>query len=117
MSEWQPIETAPRDDVIDVWHKEYGRMTDVWWAEDSWNVTGTGDEDFSHWMRRPDAPNKPALAKYQYYRGAGGCPAEKNTDSNCECWHDEGTGAFSKEVHDSGTFEWRIKPSVEVNDK
>ena len=55
-SEWQPIETAPKDAIIDLWHKEYGRMTDAWWAAESWSSTGTGDEDFSHWMPIPAAP-------------------------------------------------------------
>ena len=53
---WQPIATAPRDAIIDVWHKGHGRMTDVWWADESWSSTGTGDDDFSHWMPIPAAP-------------------------------------------------------------
>ena len=55
---WQPIATAPRDAIIDVWHKEHCRMTDVWWADESWSSTGTGDEDFSHWMPIPAAPSE-----------------------------------------------------------
>ena len=53
---WRDISTAPRDgQIVDLWHKKYGRMTDTWW-DDCWVVTGTGDEDFSHWMPVPLAP-------------------------------------------------------------
>jgi hypothetical protein len=56
MSEWQPIETAPKDGtVIDLWHTEYGRMTDTWWDDGSWVVTGT-TKGFTHWMMPPEAP-------------------------------------------------------------
>lgn len=58
-SQWQPIETAPKDGtVIDLLHKEYGRMCDAWWSEldGSWSATGEKD-GFTHWMPQPPAPN------------------------------------------------------------
>jgi hypothetical protein len=53
--EWQPIETAPKDAVIDLWHVTYGRMCDTWWDDNAWVVTGE-TEGFTHWMQ-VEAPN------------------------------------------------------------
>lgn len=59
MTEWQPIETAPKDGtVIDIWVKGgVGRLVDVWWdADDRCWVTGAPDADITHWMPQPEAP-------------------------------------------------------------
>lgn len=58
MSEWQPIETAPRDGtVIDLWHVGGMRITEQWWDAEDESWCGLGDDnDFSHWMPAPDQP-------------------------------------------------------------
>lgn len=55
---WQPIETAPKDGtVIDLWHKEYGRLCDTWWdaGDGVWAATGT-TRAITHWMPIPEEP-------------------------------------------------------------
>lgn len=55
---WQPIETAPRDGtVIDLWHVGGMRITEQWWDVEDACWCGLGDDnDFSHWMPLPAAP-------------------------------------------------------------
>ena len=51
---WQPIETAPKDQVIDLWHPEFGHIADQWWdSKDGfdWPVAGA-----THWMPLPAPP-------------------------------------------------------------
>ena len=51
---WLPIESAPKDTVIDLWHPEYGRITDQWWDSADgfdWPVSGS-----THWMPLPPPP-------------------------------------------------------------
>ena len=51
MSEWQPIETAPKDGtVVDMWHVHGFRIADVWWDEtdERWSSLML-DSDFTHW--------------------------------------------------------------------
>ncbi len=70
MSEWQPIETAPKDRTpIDVWG-DYGRVCDVSWRDaPSHDERGAGWRDTdgtflgppflatpTHWMPLPDPP-------------------------------------------------------------
>lgn len=64
MSEWKPIETAPKDGTpVDLWHETYGRITDTWWDEDDgfW-VTGAGDQGLiTHWapLTAPEPTHNP----------------------------------------------------------
>lgn len=49
---WRDIDSAPKDGtVIDLWHKENGRMTDCWWDKDEERWIGGWDEDdaITHW--------------------------------------------------------------------
>ena len=49
--------------------------------------------------------------EFQYYYRQDGCVADKATNADCICWHDEGTGPY-KDEHDAEIplVEWRIKP-------
>lgn len=38
--------------------------------------------------------------KHQYFYKQNGCKANKATDSDCICWHDEGTGPYKEAKHD-----------------
>ena len=53
MSDWKPIETAPKDGtVIDLWHKNGFRITDVWWDDEDEIWTNLlPDSDFTHWHK------------------------------------------------------------------
>jgi hypothetical protein len=64
MSNWQPIETAPKDGwAVDLWHTRDGRITDAQWRGDRWEVweldyDGAGGYvrvdspgHITHWMR------------------------------------------------------------------
>jgi len=58
MSDWQIIETAPRDGTpVDLWHRAGGRMTEVWWddADHCWSCA-LPDSEFTHWMPIPIPP-------------------------------------------------------------
>ena len=84
MTEWQPIETAPRDGTsVDLWivgdpesivfycpvskrHRDRvrreGRISDVWWHDGAWRPkSGTAklfpiDAEITHWMSLPEPP-------------------------------------------------------------
>ncbi len=69
MSEWQPIETAPKDwTVIDLWCRggsRAGRQTDMWWVKGlGWRgaIRNAYREDVAkgatHWMPLPAAPEE-----------------------------------------------------------
>ena len=49
--------------------------------------------------------------EFQYYYKQTGCKASTAEDSDCICWHNEGTGPYKDERHDSKTpfVSWRIK--------
>jgi len=55
---WKTIESAPKDGtIVDLWHKEGFRQTDVWWDESDkiWSCV-MSDSDFTHWMPSPCGP-------------------------------------------------------------
>ena len=66
MSEWQPIETAPKCEHVLVWDGEY--VMDAWFHDDRWcifrreftngMVSFWLDEDPTHWMPLPDGPGQ-----------------------------------------------------------
>jgi hypothetical protein len=65
---WQPIETAPKDKIIDLWTEPYGRVADAQWAAQKgcWVDWGMADFDgvgyrrvegrVTHWMPLPAGP-------------------------------------------------------------
>lgn len=58
MSQWESIETAPRDGrPVDLWHVMGFRMTETWWDETDkcWSCAMV-DTDFTHWMPIPAPP-------------------------------------------------------------
>jgi len=56
MMEWERIEGYPKDGtVVDVWHAEYGRITDTWWDEG--HIVSCPDGIVTHFM----VINPPAL--------------------------------------------------------
>jgi hypothetical protein len=78
MSEWKPIETAPKDGTsIDLWgffepkdyvsHYPAGRWTNMVWQENAWRLPSVfsdgrpGDSmahiTFTHWMPLPEPPS------------------------------------------------------------
>jgi len=63
MSEWQPINTVPRDaSMVDLWSASWGRLTNCRWDEGKWWRARNGYEEYefdpTHWMPLP-APPKP----------------------------------------------------------
>ena len=64
---WQPIETAPKDRVIDLWSVEGGRYPDAVWGVcgDTEGWTDANDHGsleggaFTHWRDRPAPPATP----------------------------------------------------------
>ena len=64
---WQPIATAPKDRVIDIWSAEGGRCADAIWDVSWGGVEGWTDANdhsslegyrFTHWMDRPAGPTE-----------------------------------------------------------
>ena len=62
MTEWQPIETAPKDDtiILVVW---LNRVQMAWWNESfhQWQEYPDGDfaiddDELTHWMKLPELP-------------------------------------------------------------
>ncbi len=75
MSEWQPIETAPKDGArVDLWLQVYAsphsfgwsdafRVIDCWWKDGKWvhrrddgRVEALYPDYITHWMPIPDPP-------------------------------------------------------------
>lgn len=68
LSQWQPIETAPKDgSIVDLWVIPFtgraGRLPDVWWTNATgWRagnrnpVTESLAKRATHWMPLPEAP-------------------------------------------------------------
>lgn len=62
MSEWQPIETAPKDGtIILLWYKAIGHEMAFWngksWDDGDFYDNLGSDADFTHWMPLPKAPD------------------------------------------------------------
>jgi hypothetical protein len=68
--QWQPIETAPKDEtILDLWAEE-GRFPECWWSGERWisyysgNVETPIDEvvfaikNPTHWMPLPPCPSE-----------------------------------------------------------
>jgi hypothetical protein len=63
---WQPIETAPKDCVIDLWSTQSGRYPDAIWdaccGVEGWTDAndhqGLEGSSFTHWRHRPAGPKK-----------------------------------------------------------
>jgi hypothetical protein len=68
MTEWQPIETAPKDGtLVDLWSGLHGnRWTDYSWAAGRWWRYSFGYEPFefnpTHWMPIPSPPTEKSPA-------------------------------------------------------
>lgn len=73
MSEWQPIDTAPKDDLIDIWLSDGGRWCDCYYDRicDEWRTSRPSGrlvwvkaQYVTHWMPRPNPPaTEPATEK------------------------------------------------------
>lgn len=63
MSEWQPIETAPKDGTWVLLYHQYARISDWYWDGQKWHndVLDWGDDEPSlaptHWQPLPDPPS------------------------------------------------------------
>lgn len=58
MSEWQPIDTAPRDGTeIVVYTADLDAMGVAWWEHGQWTVGESGWEP-THWIPVPPPPRK-----------------------------------------------------------
>lgn len=57
---WEPIDTAPKDTMIDLWGPNIGRAIDCVWSEDQkmWECDERmyRPELITHWMNRPPFP-------------------------------------------------------------
>lgn len=53
---WQPIETAPKDAVVDLYSQTYGRVTSYWDDKGSTWVPLGLTADATHWIPRPKPP-------------------------------------------------------------
>lgn len=66
MSEWQLIDTAPKDgSKVDLWHPQKGRCTDSFWHKQTYTLYepwGWGNHSWgrivgaTHWMSLPADP-------------------------------------------------------------
>lgn len=70
-SAWQPIATAPKDGLIDIWLADGKRWCDCYYDHicDEWRTSRPSGrlvwvkaQDVTHWMPRPAAPLPAALA-------------------------------------------------------
>jgi len=67
MSDWQPIETAPKDGTVMLFSEALGVVSGMWWGKfDGEGPWGDSDGRFSlrpdeqptHWMPLPSPPTK-----------------------------------------------------------
>ena len=62
MTEWQPIETAPKDGThILAWFEEAQQHLLLWWFADNWRFKGSDTIPIvtpTHWMNLPEPPKK-----------------------------------------------------------
>lgn len=65
MSEWQPIETAPKDVRFIAYYIGYKRPFIAWWnvadqcfESDSTVIMNDGPENPTHWMPLPPPPDR-----------------------------------------------------------
>jgi hypothetical protein len=58
MSEWQPIETAPKDETRVLLVASYGTMHTAFWRDGLWRCGGMGQyfNNPTHWMPLPEPP-------------------------------------------------------------
>ena len=66
MTNWQPIETAPKDGIFLGWVPTYfqgkgGHALVIWsqgewWDDKGWTLTSVGTPVFTHWMPLPEPP-------------------------------------------------------------
>ena len=62
MSEWQPIETAPRDGKHILAYTHDDQIKEVWWQKDFldgleyWQDDWDGEPMPTHWMPLPEPP-------------------------------------------------------------
>lgn len=68
MSEWQPIETAPRDGAfILVWGPGYTSPVIRMWHDASWDdgdfFSGIPADEYTHWQPLPDPPYTPGVVR------------------------------------------------------
>jgi len=60
MSEWQDIETAPKDgtNILAVWSKKREVYAVIWWESGNWHEYDydTDVEGMTHWMPLPEPP-------------------------------------------------------------
>ena len=59
---WQPIETAPKDEDLEVltWNGISMRVAQYGW-EDQWHTSGLPSFKPTHWMPLPDPPEPKAM--------------------------------------------------------
>jgi hypothetical protein len=64
MTDWQPIETAPKDGTHILIYDAYGECSVVYWFtydngnDCGWTYDGGDRFDPSHWMPLPDPPKE-----------------------------------------------------------
>jgi hypothetical protein len=59
MGEWQPIETAPKEEPVIVWSTQYQVMIEIQFNRGSWWIADFDIpllEPVTHWMPLPEPP-------------------------------------------------------------
>lgn len=61
MSQWQPIETAPKDGQHILIAMPSGTIVSAVWYAGGWEVdhTGSDEQHATHWMPLPEPPTEP----------------------------------------------------------